>query len=227
MFSKLSIFITGLLIVSYLSSAFGQEGVRIGNLSTLFHEVSGTVFAVDSKTLRIDNFRYDGEGPATVYWINTGSAATPDGIPALTQETCKVDNPLPAFDGTQSVTIELPNDLTLSDIGYFSIWCTAFVAEFGGIAIDASSLQDVPEANFAKCSEPTPSLEEDIDIFPVSDGWNCEPLSDSYQVRWLVSGDDLNVELVAKDAGVGKYMGFGVSGSNNSTQPLGRYVSLI
>ena len=168
MFSKLSIFATCLLIASFSSLAFCQEGVRIGNLSTLFHEVSGTVFAVDSRTLRIDNFRYDGEGPATVYWVNTGSAATPDGIPALTKETCQVDDPLPAFDGTQSVTIELPNDLTLSNIGYFSIWCTAFVAEFGGIAIDASSLQDVPEAPFAKCSDAVPSLEEDIDIFPVS-----------------------------------------------------------
>ena len=35
----------------------------MGRLSELHHAVSGDVFAVDSRTLFIKGFNYDGEGP--------------------------------------------------------------------------------------------------------------------------------------------------------------------
>ncbi len=38
-------------------------GVRVGTLSTLDHEVEGTVYIVDNKRLHIPDFTYDGEGP--------------------------------------------------------------------------------------------------------------------------------------------------------------------
>lgn len=38
-------------------------GAHLGALSPLEHGVSGDVYAVDSRTLFLKNFRYDGEGP--------------------------------------------------------------------------------------------------------------------------------------------------------------------
>lgn len=38
-------------------------GAHLGALSQLHHGVSGDVYAVDSRTLFLKNFNYDGEGP--------------------------------------------------------------------------------------------------------------------------------------------------------------------
>lgn len=38
-------------------------GAHLGALSELHHGVSGDVYAVDSRTLFLKNFNYDGEGP--------------------------------------------------------------------------------------------------------------------------------------------------------------------
>lgn len=38
-------------------------GARIGALSEYHHAVSGEVYAVDSRTLFLKNFNYDGEAP--------------------------------------------------------------------------------------------------------------------------------------------------------------------
>ena len=36
--------------------------VSLGSFRTLQHQVRGDVYAVDQKTIRIENFRYDGTG---------------------------------------------------------------------------------------------------------------------------------------------------------------------
>lgn len=41
----------------------GYYGTKIGPLSQLHHGVSGDVYAVDSRTIFLKNFNYDGEGP--------------------------------------------------------------------------------------------------------------------------------------------------------------------
>lgn len=51
-------------------------------------------------------------------------------------------------------------------------------------------------------------------------GWNCEPLTDKYQVRWIINGDDITFELVGEIADDG-YMAFGISGSSDSTFMIG------
>ena len=45
----------------YQSCADGQ-GVLLGSFRTLQHLVRGDVYAIDEKTIRIENFRYDGTG---------------------------------------------------------------------------------------------------------------------------------------------------------------------
>lgn len=41
-------------------------GAHLGKLSELHHGVSGDVYAVDSRTLFLKNFKYDGEGPGNI-----------------------------------------------------------------------------------------------------------------------------------------------------------------
>ena len=40
-----------------------HAGGRIGTIETLQHDVSGTLYFIDSRTIFIDNFNYDGQGP--------------------------------------------------------------------------------------------------------------------------------------------------------------------
>lgn len=44
-------------------AARAYYGAYLGPLSQLHHGVSGDVFVVDSRTLFLKNFNYDGEGP--------------------------------------------------------------------------------------------------------------------------------------------------------------------
>lgn len=46
-----------------VSGARDYYGAHLGPLSQLHHGVSGDVYAVDSRTLFLKNFNYDGEGP--------------------------------------------------------------------------------------------------------------------------------------------------------------------
>jgi hypothetical protein len=68
-----------------------------------------------------------------------------------------------------------------------------------------------------QCSSASVNIPE-IAVTP--NGYNCEPLHDLFQVRWLVEGDKIAVELVGV-IGEEDYMGFGISGSNTSTSMTG------
>lgn len=50
-----------------VTGARDYYGAHLGPLSQLEHGVSGDVYAVDSRTLFIKNFNYDGEGPGKLY----------------------------------------------------------------------------------------------------------------------------------------------------------------
>lgn len=183
----------------------------IGSLSTLQHDVSGTVYAVNTRTLLIENFNYDGSAFA-VFWINTDPSASSDGQ-AVPFSDCTISNQLPRYDD-QTVELELPDGLTISDIRYLSVWCLRFVEEFGGIEVNAASLDNVPVLAAPTCSEQPMSI-------PVRDNWNCEQLSPDYQVRWQLTAPNINFELVSRLGGEARYMGFGPSGSETTTQMIG------
>ncbi|KAI0564420.1 Cytochrome b561/ferric reductase transmembrane [Gracilaria domingensis] len=200
------------------------QRILIGPLETIDHDVAGTLYALNERTLQIENFVYDGVGPAAVYWIDRGNVASSEGLIAPALDSCDLINPLPAFDG-QTVRIELPDDLTLSEVGFFSIWCEAVGTSFGGIEIDVNRLDETPAPADAQCGPGGDSAREDI--FPVREGYNCESLSSSYQVRWQLdsANDAVNIELVAaleEDV----YMGFGVSGSDEATNMVGSDVAI-
>lgn len=51
------------------NAARGYYGAHLGKLSQLHHGVSGDVYAVDSRTLFLKNFNYDGEGPGKTFQL--------------------------------------------------------------------------------------------------------------------------------------------------------------
>lgn len=132
------------------SEPVADKEVRIGALSNLEgHGVGGTVFALNSRTLRVKNFKYDGLGPAGVFWVGTGK---PDGNGAvpLFRDDCSVEGRLPAFTG-EDVDLKLPNSLELSSMEYLSVWCQHFAVDFGSVAIDGGALKGVPDLESASC----------------------------------------------------------------------------
>jgi hypothetical protein len=61
--------------VSFAAAQKNYYGTHIGRLAEYHHAVSGDVFAVDSRTLFIKSFNYDGEGPAAYFYV--GNSKTP------------------------------------------------------------------------------------------------------------------------------------------------------
>ena len=59
------------LLSTFQSSADGER-VRLGSFRTIIHDVRGDVYAVDEKTIQIENFRYDGAGfgKPVDWWLN-------------------------------------------------------------------------------------------------------------------------------------------------------------
>lgn len=51
------------ILVEIVAAGPEYYGAHLGALSQLHHGVSGDVYAVDSRTLFLKNFNYDGEGP--------------------------------------------------------------------------------------------------------------------------------------------------------------------
>lgn len=97
-------------------------GARIGRLSELNHGVSGEVFAVDSRTLFIKNFNYDGIGPAAYFYVGTSSQ--PSNPPNAWRVRDERGNPgvLRGY-RNKDITLSLPEGKTLRDIKWFSVWC--------------------------------------------------------------------------------------------------------
>lgn len=184
--------------------------VLIGDLSMLAHDVSGTVYALNNRVLRIENFNYDGSGPAAVFWTGTGSV-NGGGQRVPFRTTCLASEKLPAYAG-ETIELELPNGLTLSDVDYLSVWCESATSDFGSVSIDAASLSGVVDAA-ALCSE----TEDEEGPFPVPEGFNCQEMSDDFQVRWRLGEEDVEFELVGR-IGTAQYMGFGVSGEADRTE---------
>lgn len=58
----------------------GYFGKSLGPLSEHHHAVKGQVYAVDSRTLHIRHFTYDGEGPGAYFFVGTSKSPNGGGI---------------------------------------------------------------------------------------------------------------------------------------------------
>ncbi|XP_076165235.1 DM13 and DOMON_DOH domain-containing protein skeletor isoform X2 [Ptiloglossa arizonensis] len=168
---------------------------KLAALSGVHGISSEPIVVVDSQTLLIPSFSYDGEAPDAKFWVGAGPTPSPQGI-RVPDENGKVV-PLRRYD-RKAIVLTLPDDLTIHQIGHFGVWCEAFTVDFGHVQI-------APNLNVP------PSLKM-LGVSPQSK-LNCEVLEDglAFEVRWAVAGDSIVAQLVGK-LDDGQYMAFGLSG---------------
>ncbi len=97
------------------------------NLSTFFHNVSGRVIIEDADTIRVENFYYDGQGPAVYFYLaeqNTNESFK-NGLAIGSLLT------RPTAYNNETLTIDLPAGNTLDGYHAISVWCAAVSVNFG------------------------------------------------------------------------------------------------
>jgi len=117
-----------LLLVAEVATANGYYGRRIGSLVDRFHGVSGEVYAVDSRTIFIKGFSYDGQGPDAYFYAGDQDTPTSEGFQIADEKgTAEVLGRYRKKD----IVLTLPGGKTLKDARWLSVWCRAFDVNFG------------------------------------------------------------------------------------------------
>jgi len=193
----------------------GQD-VPLGSFSNHSdHAVSGMVFAIDSRRLRINNFNYDGVGPEAFFWAGTGDRVSEVGIKLMEIPTC-ASHGLSRYTNTD-IIIELPPGKSVADISWLSVWSTRFSADFGSLIFADVS------ADLAQLSSPTSLQCSNLAMT------NCVTLQRgerALQLSWNLDTPTVYFEL-AGVLGEGHYMSFGVSGSNETMAMVGGDVAVV
>jgi len=128
MFRKYFLFILLVLLFTRISHtlAFFQRAGWQAELSTVAHNVSGTVTIIDQDTFRVDNFNYDGGGIEVYFYLateNTSSAfANGLAVGEDMEGTPFVDD---------SLEIDLPAGKTFDGYNAISVWCVPAQSSFG------------------------------------------------------------------------------------------------
>jgi len=111
----------------------GNDHPAVGaqaELSTVAHRVAGTVRVIDNCTLQIDNFTYDGRGPAVFFWASVDLDYAGPGYFQIGESIHGTEY------NNETVVLDLPAGKTLSDFNSLSVWCTLFGATFGDATFD-------------------------------------------------------------------------------------------
>lgn len=116
-----------------LSVAENYYGTHIARLSELHHSVTGNVFAVDSRTIFIKDFTYDGEGPAAYFYV--GASKTPSNTGGFRIRDERGSSGVLKKYIKKDIVLTLPEGKTLRDIKWFAVWCDEFSVNFGSVTI--------------------------------------------------------------------------------------------
>ncbi len=118
-----------LLFFSGSQSAVAQMTPGVGyatSLSTISHDVSGTVTILDEDTLLVEDFTFDGAGLSVFFYLGTSDTTFSSGLAIGPQLVGTV------FDGSQApFTIDLPTGTTIDGYNAISVWCVAADVSFG------------------------------------------------------------------------------------------------
>ena len=100
--------------------------VMIGSFRNIFHDIGGQAYAVDSKTVLIKGFTYDGEGPDTFFLAGTSgrpSSSKGDAVlpwPYAGKDYTYSDRDIPlikrSFDGGEDIVLTLPQGKTVDQL---------------------------------------------------------------------------------------------------------------
>lgn len=181
---------------------------KISEFSRLLHGVqSDTVTLLDSRSIGIQQLHYDGLGLDTFFYVGIGPQPNPSGT-KVPDETGSLE-PLGSYSG-EDIVLELPGNLTIFDIDWLAIYDNVEQENYGSVIIP--SHLNVPPALV--------SIQKYESRLP-----QCEQLHRDIQLNWEVFGPQITFELVAR-INANDYIGFGLSGSDNSSQMIGADVSI-
>lgn len=168
---------------------------------------SGNVEIVDSKTIRLPDFRYDGSGKEVYFWVGVGPQPASKGI--------KVPDEYGYFDPIRSykgdvITVELAGETTIFNIDWFSVFDKATNENLGSVIIPDGL--NVP-----------PSL---VKVIPLKNNLpNCLQLHKDLRVSWEIFGPAITIQL-AGQVREDEYMSFGISGSETESRMSGADIAV-
>lgn len=168
---------------------------------------SGTVVILDSKTIRIPDFHFDGDHPDTYFWVGYGPQPNSAGR-KIPNEKGYLE-PLQKYE-EKTIDLTLPGKMTVFDIDWLSIWNAAKGENYGSVIIPHG--QDIPPTQLSYIKHESRLS-------------NCEQLHSTLQLRWEIQGRAISFETIGQIED-GEYMAFGISGSGNSTQMVGSDVAV-
>ena len=114
---------------------------KLGSLSTIHYGVSGEVYALDSKTLLVKNFQYEGGAPAAYFVV--GTSGQPDNqhvaavlpYPFKGQHYSYEDPDIPDIPASatedENILLTLPPWVEVEDLTWMSVFCREFNVDFG------------------------------------------------------------------------------------------------
>jgi hypothetical protein len=116
-------------LVALSSTALG-EGVKVGDFTNHAHGIGGSVYLIDSKTLLLKGFTYDGAGPDAFFWAGTQGSPSSVGTilpyPFEGKFFAYEDQSAPIltgqFSGHKDIKLTLPDTLQSTDIKWLSVW---------------------------------------------------------------------------------------------------------
>lgn len=124
-----------------------RQAIPLGSFVNYYHGIGGSAYAIDSHTILIKDFTYDGEGPDAFFWAGNSSKPT---IKATRKPFINVVLPypfngehptytdrnidiLPQFTGTQDIVLKVPEPYSVEDLRWLSVWCRDYKINFGHI----------------------------------------------------------------------------------------------
>ncbi|XP_077521189.1 protein Skeletor, isoforms B/C-like [Amblyomma americanum] len=168
---------------------------------------SGTVVIVDSKTIQIPDFYFNGNVSDTYFWVGLGPQPNSAG-----QKIPNEKGYLESLGRYEEKTIELtlPGKMTVFDIDWLSVWNKETNENYGSVIIPHG--QDIPPSKLG-------SLKHESRL-P-----NCEQLHSTLQLRWEIQGRSISLELIGQIE-EDEYIAFGISGAPNASKMVGADVAV-
>jgi len=130
MVALVALFISSVLFVSGSNAVY--YGAKINDFANRFHNIKGEVYAVDSRTIFIKNFHYDGQGPGAYFYAGSSDRPSNDGYQVPNEKGSM--EVLQRYTG-QNLVLSLPSGKTLRNVKWLSVWCEEFEVNFGEVTI--------------------------------------------------------------------------------------------
>nr|CAI5865133.1 unnamed protein product [Callosobruchus analis] len=186
----------------------GFEPPTVQNIALLTGKTNAistsAVEILDAKRIRLNQFVYDGKAKKAYFWVGVGAQPVVKG----TKVPDDLD-PLRAYKNI-TITLDLPGDITIFNIDWFSIF-------------DHESKRSLASIIIPEALNVPPSL---VKIIPHKNELpNCLQLHRDFQVSWEIFGPQITIQLSGQVA-ENEYLSFGVSGSTDRSQMIGADVAV-